>query len=369
MTLATCLMLTVRADYGGGPEHILSLMRGLSGKYRLLIGAPGGQVYSGRFAEYAQVHPLPFRRFSLLAFVRLARLIRREDVRLIHSHGKGAGIYGRLLGLVTGRPVVHTFHGFHYRHLGAAKRWVYLALERALARRSSALLNVSATEQDSCARVGILDRVASTVVPNGVVVAPYQRAAMAAQAQRPWVLINVARHESEKGVDGLVRMARVLSDQGLHYRLWLVGDGDQHAQLQAQARLAGVADRIDFLGFRDDVASLLRSADIFVSASHGEGMPLTVLEAMAAGLPAVVSDVLGNCDVVVDRQTGFLFPLAQPAAGAAAVARLMADPALYDRCARAAYESVREHYSVDVMCQRIAAVYEKVMDMTEQDKV
>lgn len=369
MTLQKCLMLTVRADYGGGPEHILSLMRGLSGRYRFMIGAPAGQVYSGRFTEYAELHAVPYRRFSLPAFLRLARLIRREDIRLIHSHGKGAGVYGRLLGLVTGRPVIHTFHGFHYLHLGAAKRWVYLALERWLARRSSALLNVSATEKDSCARAGLLDRVSSIVVPNGVVVAPYQRASMAQVAQREWVLINVARHESEKGVDGLLRLARDLSDQGLNYRLWLVGDGEQHAELRAQAQSAGIADRIDFLGFRDDVASLLRSADIFVSASHGEGMPLTVLEAMAAGLPAVVSDVIGNRDVVAHGKTGFLFPLAQPAAGAAAVALLMTDAGLYDRCAWAAYQAVRDLFSVDVMCERIGGIYEQVIGMTEQEKI
>lgn len=366
MSRDKCLLLSVRSDYGGGPEHILSLLRGLRGRYFFVMAAPAGQAYSTRFADHAEFEELPFRSFSVLAFWRLAKVIRREKIALIHSHGKGAGVYGRLLGLVTGRPVVHTFHGFHYRHLRGAKRFLYLAVERWLAKRSAALLNVSASERETCVEAGILDGTNSIVVPNGVVVPAYQRAAIVDGASCEWVLINVARHEPEKGVDGVLRLARALSGLGLSYQLWLVGDGEQRAELEDLANSYGIKERVRFLGFRDDVASLMQAADIFVSASHGEGMPLTVLEAMAAGLPSVVSDVVGNCDVVEPGRTGFLYPLNQPEVGAKAVGRLMADAGLYNRCSLASHEIARAAYSVEVMCERVAEIYEQVLTKTKQ---
>jgi glycosyltransferase involved in cell wall biosynthesis len=354
------LFISVRADYGGGPEHVLALLRGISGRKRFFVAAPTGQAYSQRFAQYAEVHPLPFRRFSFLALFRLLLLINREKIVLIHSHGKGAGIYARLLGWATGCPVVHTFHGFHYRHLPRLKRYFYLAIERLLARRTAVLLNVSASEEASCAEAGVLKGAKNVVVPNGVAIPARKRTRSAHDDGCPWILVNVARHEREKGVDGVLRIARKLSDYGLNYELWLVGDGDESAALKNQTRTDGLEDKVHFLGFRDDVAALLRRADIFVSASHGEGMPLTLLEAMAAGLPTVASDVVGNRDVVEQEQTGFLFPLDEPEQGADAVVRLAQGAGLYEHCSKTAHQRARERYSVEVMCERINAVYEEV---------
>jgi glycosyltransferase involved in cell wall biosynthesis len=339
---------------------MLSLLRGLSGQHQFYVAAPEGQAYSPKFAEHAEMVGVPFRRFSLFAFLHMVRIVRNENVNFIHSHGKGGGIYGRLLGWLTGRPVVHTFHGFHYRHLPPLKRFVYLALERWLAKRTAVLLNVSVSEQAACAEVGVLRGAQSVVVPNGVVVPAAFPGARPPKGERGWVLVNVARHESEKGVDGVVEIARKLSERGINYELWLVGEGEQTAALRKQVAASGLESRVRFLGFRDNVAALLSSADIFISASHGEGMPLTILEAMAAGLPSVASDVIGNRDVVEHGETGFLFPLNNPAGAADAIAQLIGDVQLYNRCSETAHARAVERYSVEVMCERINAVYEEV---------
>lgn len=357
MSMQKCLMLSVRADYGGGPEHMLSLLRGLADKREFVVAAPLGQAYSDKFAQYATVHDIPFRRFSLSSLFALARLVRRERIGLIHSHGKGAGIYGRLLGWMTGRPVVHTFHGFHYRHLPALKRHVYLGIERFLARRTAVLVNVSPSEQGACADAGVMKPGGSVVVPNGVNV-PDKRCSLSDRAvDAPWILINVARHEREKGVDGVLAVAKALADQGVNFELWLVGDGEHSGELRQQAQADGIDERVYFLGFRGDVPALLQKADIFISASHGEGMPLTLLEAMAAGVPVVASDVIGNRDVVEPEQTGLLFPLHAPEEGADAVARLVRDRALYESCSETGHRRARERYSVEAMCERINLVY------------
>ena len=362
------LLLSVRADYGGGPEHMLSLIKGLAQDRNFVVAAPLDQTYSSRFAQHAALYDLPFRRFSLRSLLALVRLVVRENVVLIHSHGKGAGIYGRLLGWMTRRPVVHTFHGFHYKHLPPLKRYAYLGIERLLARCTAVALNVSTSEEAVCRQAGVLRKTRNVVVPNGVILGPERQSTLRTKGQ-PWVLINVARHEIEKGVDGVIRITGALSRRGLDVELWLIGDGDQSVVLKELASREGVAKRVRFMGFRDDVPELLQRADIFVSASHGEGMPLTLLEAMAAGLPAVASDVVGNQDIVEPGNTGFLFPLSDAEQGADAVARLMTEPLLYERCRITAQQRARSLYSVDVMCARIDAVYQELItNMKTEEK-
>lgn len=331
------LLLSVRADYGGGPEHLLSLLRGLSDRADFIVAAPLRQKYSEYFEQYARVVELPSRRFSLKSFFALAKFIRLENIAVIHSHGKGAGVYGRLLGWVTGRPVIHTFHGFHYRHLPIFKRLFYLALERFLAARTEMLINVSTSEQASCLEAGVLNSRRNSVIPNGVAVPQAWHNPLSRPAKTRTVLINVARHEREKGVDGVVRVAQELKELSADFELWLVGDGEQNIELREQVKASGLSDIVHFLGFRDDVPHLLQQADIFISASHGEGMPLTLLEAMAAGLPSVASDVVGNRDVVESGETGFLFPLDQPAEAARYIAQLIDTPDLFMHCSRTAH--------------------------------
>lgn len=353
------LLLSVRADYGGGPEHILAILRGLGAQRSFIIGAPKGQKYSERFSSHGKLVVLPHRRFSFSSFFSLAKIIRSEDVALIHSHGKGAGVYGRLLGWVTRRPVIHTFHGFHYRHLSWHKRNIYLLLERIFARLTNVLINVSVSEQSSCVEAGILGQRGSVVIPNGVAVSrDWNKAARPDRSKV--ILISVARHDPEKGTDKLILVARELSRLKVDFNLWLVGDGEQSLMLKQQVQNEGLAEKVHFMGFRDDVPKLLRKADIFVSASHGEGMPLSVLEAMAAGLPSVISDVVGNRDVIVNGETGFLFPLDQPEVAAQSIARLASDADLFAHCSRTAHARALELYSVEVMCERIAEVYDSV---------
>jgi glycosyltransferase involved in cell wall biosynthesis len=336
------------------------MLRGLSKDRKFIVASPLGQTYSQRFSNYANVVELPYRRFSFFSLFALANLIRRENIGVIHSHGKGAGIYSRLLGRLTGRPVIHTFHGFHYRNLAPVKRSIYLAAERLLAGYTTVLLNVSLSEQSACVEAGVVAKQRNVVIPNGVPVPARWTNPLARPDRKRLILINVARHEREKGVDGVLRVVHELDMLGVEFELWLVGDGEQNPELKAQAAADGLSDKVRFLGFRDDVPLLLQAADIFVSASHGEGMPLTLLEAMGAGLPSVASDVAGNHDVIENGETGFLYPLDQPKVAAESIARLAGDNDLFAHCSRTSHARALERYSVEVMCERIADVYDSI---------
>jgi glycosyltransferase involved in cell wall biosynthesis len=160
------------------------------------------------------------------------------------------------------------------------------------------------------------------------------------------VLIVTSRLHHAKGHAHLLEALAGLGQAVPRVRLLVVGDGTERAKLEAQARASGLGEAVVFTGFRDDVADLLRAADLFVLPSLLEGMPNTVLEAMAVGLPVVASAVDGVPEVVVDGATGLLVPAGQAQALGDAIARLLAEPAAAAAMGRAGLERVRERFTL-----------------------
>jgi glycosyltransferase involved in cell wall biosynthesis len=201
------------------------------------------------------------------------------------------------------------------------------------------------------------------VVPNGIPRAffePARRANLPAfvpgRPDRP-VVLTVARLDSAKGHAYLLRAAALLPD--VDFRL--AGDGPLRGPLQAQARALGLEHRVAFLGQRDDVLALLASATLLALPSVNEGLPLVVLEAMAAGRPVVASDVGGVSEAIIDGQTGILVPAADPARLAGAIRGLLEDRPRAERLAAAARTRAHREFTAETMVARTTAVYEELL--------
>jgi len=127
------LAITARADIGGGPEHLFQLTKGYGNRAKVIIACPNDAPYFARYQtldNVPDVIEIPHRAFRLGAVWRLRAKARAAGVHVIHSHGKGAGIYGRLLSVLTGIPCIYTFHGLHTGEHGPTKRALYLGIER-----------------------------------------------------------------------------------------------------------------------------------------------------------------------------------------------------------------------------------------------
>lgn len=162
-------------------------------------------------------------------------------------------------------------------------------------------------------------------------------------------LLNVGRLTVQKGQEMLLRVARRLKDEGVGFQLLIAGEGELRDELVARARELDVQDRVEFLGFVEDVTSLLREADVFVFTSLWEGMSNALLEAAAAAKPIVTVDSTSNAEAVVDGETGFVVPLGDADAFAGRVRTLVEDPELRDRMGAAARRFVEEHLQLDGM--------------------
>jgi glycosyltransferase involved in cell wall biosynthesis len=160
----------------------------------------------------------------------------------------------------------------------------------------------------------------------------------------------------------LFQAARLLVDrQAPPFRIALAGEGSLRPELEQRARLLGVSDRVHFLGFRNDVRALLPQADAFVLPSHYEGLPLSVLEAMAGGVPVVVTRVGGNPGIVEDGRNGLMIEAGDATALAGAMERLLRDRALSRALGEEGRRRVAERHDIERVAARTYALFEQLL--------
>ena len=349
------LMISARGDYGGGPEHLYQLVKGLiaNASIRVSVAIPKDKPYWQRFQQLQKVTliDIPHRQFQCAAIKRIKRFIRQEQVNIVHTHGKGAGAYGFVLSWLVRRQFVHTPHGIHIEHYGLFRRWVYRYYENQFSRRLAYVIHVSYGEQ-KLAKQALLWRYAAAcrVILNGV--AKPVKIKQDVQEKNHDVIM-ISRFDVAKNMQEAFAIAKALPDINF---LWL-GDGPDREMLMKQAEQQRLSN-IECKGFIDNAAAYLQQAKIYLSTSRWEGLPLSLLEAFACGLPAVVSDVVGNNDVVERGKTGCCYPLGQVKQAAAAIKHLLQDATVYQEMSQAAYQSYLDHYTVEQMCQGTVALYD-----------
>lgn len=176
------------------------------------------------------------------------------------------------------------------------------------------------------------------------------------------LILSVARLVWFKGLHNLIGALPDIARSHPDTRVLLVGDGELRAELEAQARDLGVSHMIVFAGERDDVPDLLRIADIFVLPSVSEGLPISLLEAMAARLPLVASRVGGIPELIEDGRTGRLVPPNDPAALGLAILSFLDDPEASRRAGQAGRARLEECFSQDAMVRKTKALYLHLMN-------
>lgn len=267
-----------------------------------------------------------------------------------------------LAGARFGIPYVTTY-GFSYVHLSqpGAGRLLKAVVERVGLRRAAAVI---ATTEALRARAA---RIARDVhlVPNGVDTARFAPRADGRRGGRPACILYVGRFSAEKNLEALIAAAADVA-RWLPIRLVLVGAGPLEASLRERARVAGLDAEFPGVVPQEALPPFYAAADAFVLASFTEGNPKVLLEAMAAGVPCVVSDCEGNRSLVADGKTGLLFDPRRADALADRLAGLLTDASLSEALARAGRDLVVAHHDLGrlvsneiALLRQVAAVYNR----------
>jgi glycosyltransferase involved in cell wall biosynthesis len=293
----------------------------------------------------------------VLGLLELLALLRREHPHIVHVNSAKAGALGRLAAWLLRVPIrIYTVHGWAFSAHGGAASVLYRWAERLLRPVTTVTICVADSERRAGLAARTCDERTTVVIRNGIDPADFQAGGDHSGRRR---LVTVGRLQAPKDAVTLVRALAAL--RGPPFEAVFVGDGPDRLAVEEEVRRLGLESAVEFLGERDDVPELLGKADVFVLSSHSEGLPISILEAMAAGLPVVASNVGGVPEVVVDGHTGLLVPPGDPQSLAEAIERLLEDPALSRRLGEAGQLRVAEHFSLAAVQQAHLELYRRVL--------
>jgi len=357
--------LITELDTGGAQKVLLQLLSRLD---RQRFSPSVACLYNGAGTVAQEIRMLGIpvadlgmtAKWRVDAFWRLYRLLKKERPVILHTHLFHANIPGRVMGRLAGVPVIiSTEHT-----MGMESEWRY-RVNRITHPLADRVVCVSPQIASFVTRRAGIPDAKTVVIQNGIDLQRFrsmpdrQGARVALGLPVDHLLIcTVARLDPVKRLDILLgALARL---PGVH--LVVVGEGQERRKLARLASELGVEQRARFVGDQRDVLPWLAACDLFVLSSDWEGLPMAVLEAMAAGLPVVATDAGGMPDLVEPNVTGRLVPPGQVDALAQAIAGLLGDAQLRREMGRAGAKRVADAFGLDQMTERTVQLYDELLE-------
>jgi glycosyltransferase involved in cell wall biosynthesis len=357
------LYLITRTDpLGGAHIHVRDLCQTLLEQGHAAIVCSGG---TGAFAQQLKKSGIPHQNLAHLvrnlnpwrdvaATREIVSAIRRQKPDLISTHNSKAGVLGRIAASSLGLPVMFTAHGWSFATgVPFVQRTFYRAAERTVGHLASLIVAVSQQDRRLALQLGIAPPNRIVTIHNGVKeIRPELRAD---PRGTPPTLVMVARFDRQKAPEQLVEALHPLTT--IPWRLQFVGEGPNRIGIEAMVREKGMASRIEFLGEREDVAAILGRAQALILATHWEGFPRSILEAMRAGLPVLSSDVGGVSEAVIHGQTGFLVPANDVETMRRRLEELILNPDLRESMGAAGRRRYEQAFTFERLATRTISLY------------
>ncbi|MGI8422825.1 MAG: glycosyltransferase [Chloroflexota bacterium] len=372
-----------RLNVGGPAVHLVHLSAGLDSRYpqrfaqRLVTGVEAAHEASMvPFARASGIEPVILPelarevapRDDALALAALYRLFRAWRPDVVETHTAKAGTLGRVAAVAARVPArIHVFHGHVLRgYFGARKTRLFLEVERALARVTTRLVALGDAQRRELLDFGIGTPAKVLSIPLGFELAPFldapRRGPIRPELGLPadaMVVGILGRLAPIKRHDVFVRAAAQIAAKRPDAHFVIIGDGETRFETEQLASALGIANRMHFVGWREHGAlpAVLADLDVLANTSDNEGMPVSLIEAMAAGVPVVATAAGGTVSVIDDGTSGSLVPPGDPDAVAAACLALLNDPALRRQRVAAARAAVYPRFDAATLVETMARTY------------
>jgi glycosyltransferase involved in cell wall biosynthesis len=357
------LYVITRAEHGGAQTHILELLRASAGRYTVALatGEEGFLTAEARalnipvYLLTCLVVPLnPLK--DLLALFQLSRVIRNFRPSLIHAHSSKAGLLARVAARFHRIPCVFTAHGWAFSEgVSRLRKWIAMPLEWLAGRLGASIIAVSKFDHDLALHYGVSDTRHIRTIANGI---PDDTGRAHPERGGIPIIAMVARFNKQKDH---ITLLRALSQVQAPFRLWLIGDGPLLEESRACVAQLGLTGRTEFFGDCTSVRHVLTNAHVFALISRYEGLPISILEAMRAGLPIIATDTGGVSEAVRQGWNGLLVGRANESTLRDALESLLYDRGLrasFGRRSRALFEKT---FRVETMVGRTFEVYDHTL--------
>ena len=365
---------------GGGPEHIYQLLKRLNwSEWEIILcTSQDGSYWEKLNSLGIKTHNLSLRKLSLSTLFKLFSILRKIKPDIVHTHGKGPGLYGRIIGKILDIPTVHTFHGFHYNDLPSLTRWIHLAIESFLTLVTNQHIFVSTGEQNRARIIKFLDEENSTVIHNGVdyeniyKLSADRNTVLKSIECDDWandkILGTISRLSPEKGILNLLSAFCLAVQKIPGLKLVIIGGyPEEHKGYYLKVKdfieTKSLSKHIRILGYRQDALKILKCMDFYISPSLSEGLPISVLEALASKIPTIATEIAGNKDILSNSVFGILTEPDSPEALCKGIIKMsQLTRSERELLSRNAYNRIKMHFSVEEMANKTTLLYNQVLN-------
>ncbi len=347
------LYAITKLELGGAQKQLLYTISHLDGDFEIWLATQdkGILLRDALAIPGLKVKLIPYliRPISLFndikAFFILYKLIKNERFDIVHTHSSKAGILGRWAAKLAGTPVIiHTIHGFaFYDRQNWLKRKLYVSLERWTAKITTRLIAVSKEIIRKGLKAGIGKKDQYQCIYYGV-----EKESFLSERNKNVIKKNlgfsgeivgtISCFKPQKALNDFLKAAAIVQENLPGSTFLIIGDGYLRPSLESLVDRLNLKEKVVFSGWRKDIPDLLATMEIFVLSSLWEGMPISILEAMAAGLPVVATAVDGVREIVLDKETGFLIAPGDYQSLARAILNLLRDKTLSQKMGRKGQE-------------------------------
>lgn len=315
----------------------------------------------------------PFAKTNIKAYQEIVSIIKRENIDYIHCNTPTGGVLGRLAGKKCKvKKVIYQAHGFHFYKGASIVNWlIYYPIEKWMARYTDALITINQEDYELAKSKFKLRKNGKVYyVPGvGIDASLYKVEDDVCNKKRKELglkdediaVISMGDLIPRKNYDVAIGGIAKAKNDKIHY--YICGNGPEEANLKNLVEELNISSQVHFLGFRSDIKELLAAADIFLFTTKQEGLPRSMMEAMASGLPCVASRIRGNTDLLENTEGGYLCDMNDVAAYAEKLNLLASDPVLREKMGRTNLATI-QNYSTETVVEEIRKIYEEVCKWT-----
>ncbi len=311
--------------------------------------------------------------FDFYAFIKIYNLFRKENYDIVHTHSSKPGIIGRLAAKLAGiKVIIHTVHGFAF-HESSPKLsiLIYGLFEKLVGYATDIVIFVNNKDRLTALNMKLLPAKKTITIFNGVDLTIYNNNNGSIKAKHligieknghPFIGM-VTRLWEQKAPEDFIKAIPFIIKDIPNAKFLVIGDGPLRKKLERTCKVLSIQQNVLFLGWRKDVKDLLKIIDVFVLPSLWEGLPVSILEAMANAKPVIASNIKGNNELVIHGETGLLVPIQSPQKIGESVLQLLKDSSLLNKMGQNGYQIVKKKYEINKIALQINSEYQRILSL------
>ena len=354
-------MISSSSKTGGGPSHIFLLKKLISSKFNIFYAMPKSKNLKKSFNKRNYL-PISERKLSLIDIFRLIIFCKNNSIDIIHAHGKGASVLGRILKLLTGKKLIYTFHGIHTDCLTKRQKITYIWYEKLFGWIDDHKIFVSKSEMQKAVELNFNILKHFSIINNSVIDMPFKKKTNKTLENKKVGIYNsnpnivsICRLVDQKNIFEIFKIAKKLPN----YNFLVIGDGYLYTKAKNYLIRFKIKN-VYLFGDKKNVFKYLNISEIFLSTSFYEGHPISILEAMSVGLPVLASNVVGNVNTIENGVSGFYYKIGNIQMACKILKKILHNDDLKISLSKESYLKQRQSFSINKMRNSYLNLYKKI---------